>query len=144
MGRRRKNSGLGLILVAVFVIFGMLLSTFIDFKYTLILSAVLSVVLIATVYWLWYRAKIKEVKTKLGLVENGIYEIVTNNGKTYKNLVFQEIYFGNKTFNGRISIRFIRKTDYRGSSIDRDMCFKYLDIWMCTRLDASEVADSSA
>ena len=103
-----------------------------------------ALVLFSIVYTAIYNAKIKDIKTKLGIDEKDQtkYEVMTNDGRVYKNLIFVKVYRGTKSVNGKWNILFIRKTPYRGDFVYKDHVFKYLNIWKITRLDTGKVIDN--
>jgi hypothetical protein len=103
----------------------------------LFVFTVLSVSVFVTVYSLMQK-KLKDTKERLGLAVGGKYEVLQNDGKVVKNLIFSEIYYSRRTVNGNISCRFIKASTYRGDSIYRDIVIKVDNIWKVTRLDLPE------
>ena len=95
------------------------------------LSVVGVVVIITVCVYTAYanKKRLREIIEEFNLTEGDTYEVTQNGGRTIKGLVFQEIYYGKRSANGNINLRFIKQTTYRGETSSKEVIIKYGSIW---------------
>lgn len=96
------------------------------------LCGCISIIIYAECCW---KKKIKSIKNEFNLVEGCSYNVIQNGGRTLKNLVFVRITTGNNSINGNINIIFVKNSNYRDSTIQREIVVKYGSIWKVEKLN---------
>ena len=105
------------------------------------LIAIIFIILITIVLSIYetkkWNNKIEEIKEEFGLIENMLYNVTLNNGRTIKNLTFIKIYKGNNSANGYINLLFVKQSKYRDGFTEKEVVIKYNSIWKVNKISAS-------
>ena len=57
--------------------------------------------------WLEHKER-KRIMEELGLVKGAVYDVLTNDGKTSRNMTFHDLGRGNRSTNGTMNLYFFR------------------------------------
>jgi hypothetical protein len=86
--------------------------------------------------WLDYKER-KRIMTELDLQKGAVYDVITNGGKTHRNITFIGLGHGNRSINGSMNLYFSRSVKYREDTIDRDLTIKYGAVWKVVKVQGA-------